>query len=291
MIKIYQSYSPPEIINANKHILTKNYLDTIAKHEIPKYYSQPSKNLRIISYNLNSTNFCKYQDKKLKADLQSMKPDIIGIIEYNPGWKLTGYQRKYFPCDSTYGIGVFWKEDKVALHRIKCLNLDEGNTVYEKRLAVHCQFQDRKGKILNLFFLHLDVYDHSGKRRLRETNYLLKYINTHKFASVLLMGDFNAQDLGLYSSSLGKKYHQEHIARTRLPVPNLVFSQLYSNGFLNLLYLLIRNKRPQWSCWSNKLVDHALIKNKGNSFEWKIHSLDYLYWSYSDHLPIVVELN
>ena len=64
---------------------------------------------------------------------------------------------------------------------------------------------------------------------------------------------------------------------------------LHSKNFVNVFDLF--TKRPKFSCWSAKLVDFCYKFNPTWNKSIKINNIDFAYFDYSDHLPIILDIN
>mgnify|MGYP001352221903 CR=1 FL=1 len=279
--------------------------------KIPK---KDNNTFRIVTYNVYGFNLFKNSADQIKSLLYELSPDVVGFQEFNNHFNMDGYKQFYIGTmtDENLGLGILnsYKWDKWSQYISHHIRKD-GNTVWydwvkqnninyqsqnDRRAFVHQNTNIKIGsKVvpLNIINVHLDVWDESAATRFYEVNQIVQYIQKHRLNNVILMGDFNDVNLKLLpetlSGELELNFRRRFGKMAEDGIPQRVFKYLYDVGFVDSSEYINRVKNmPIYSCWSSRKVDHILVYKP--TWNMKIKGLYVHYNNYSDHLPLIMDL-
>lgn len=169
---------------------------------------------------------------------------------------------------------------KLAMQRAGGLTLEpsifKGNE--HGRCATFGYFEEHD---LVVCTLHLDVFDESGKTRLKEIKQVIDYLNRSASGKpTIIMGDFN--------SLLNSDYTDQEIqwlARNNQshPLDFQVAEALQNAGFADVF----GTGSFKYSTWSARRIDFIFVRNIGLE---QIKATGVAYTPASDHLPIYVDI-
>lgn len=295
-------YPNPYYIVGNRMFLEqsyKNQVNTLATKDHNKQLMTKDPNIfRFCSYNVKYFNFKKNANKLIFDFIKDYKLTAFSLIEYhiledeylkNIGDWVLFEQLKY------YGISTYFNLDNkdydytmtCEIQNIKGLDSVPTYISNEKRGFTHLQVKIYP-TTLNIITIHLDVVDEQGFSRLHEIQEIYTYITFLHLNNVIIIGDFNEWDIQhnepLYEPSLME--FQERTGFEHFSTQAHDF--LKSHNFINIFDLL--DKYPKFSCWSSKLVDFCYKYKPTWNEVLKIKNIDFIYIDYSDHLPIILDI-
>jgi endonuclease/exonuclease/phosphatase family metal-dependent hydrolase len=129
--------------------------------------------------------------------------------------------------------------------------------------------------------LHLDVFDKTGKTRIREIDQIIRYLN-QRYANTptIVMGDLNALKRSDYTD-----LEVRWLAKNNqgFPLDFQTIDTLGSAGFTDVF----NEGSFKYSVWSARRIDFIFVRNI--TIE-KIISTGVMYTPVSDHLPIFVDI-
>jgi hypothetical protein len=273
----------PNFIGKSRNVMKKAY--NILVNSINN--SIPSKNnsFRIMAYNVKEFDHCNNKTiKKNKINvmeklIDELNPNIIGYIEYVSAYPYNNMKYLeefigYIPCSMAVNSNIKTKNNFVQMDQM--------------RGAIHSKVFV-KGKTLNIFYIHLDVYDETAEKRVRELQVLHEYIISKRLVNVIVIGDFNDLDFNVMDTQTTNTFAKEFNKRVGGQIPTIVTEYLYSHNYYNLYHTL--KNPPSFSCWTGRLVDHAFIYKPTWNPKIKIKGVYHYYTDSSDHLPLIVDLN
>jgi exonuclease III len=279
-----QKYIYPSAISGKKYELIGSYLRDINISN--RNFSKKQGTTRLLIYNVRKFSLRRNLSRILIYNLiRRLKPDVTTFIEYMFLNENEEIFNKYFNYSCSYqkqyntGIKTFAKIP------IQCFNDELEDLIFDNDTR---GFTHIKVNNYNLVSIHLNVEDNTGKTREKEIKTLIKYIKKHKLQNVILSGDFNAMNTNLFSKEYTKILNEEFNQRTGLKkIPTSVFKLLKDNEFIDMFDVL-NKEHPKFSCWSGYLVDYAYIYKP--TWTGNLINVDLYYCPYSDHLPIIIDL-
>ena len=285
----------PNKITGDKQSLINSY-NTQIKNIKTKNIPDNKGNFRFCSYNVKFLEYNNYNSNNIKQFIDNINADAFSLIEYDGSsdldFKIQGNSSILFEQLKDYGIFTTYntQQDKSSyiLQKYRCLSHDRYGHMGEVRGFTHTTKKER-GSTINIISVHLDVYDETGEIRLLEIQDIYDYIIKKKLKNVFILGDFNEwvckKGDPTYESSL-----EDFQCRTGLDhFSSRVHEFLKSKNFSNVFTL--KNKDPKFSCWSGKLVDFCYVFDTTFDKRVKIVDIHMPLIPYSDHLPIVLDLN
>jgi len=253
---------------------------------------------RFCSYNVKYFNFKNTADELIHNFIKEYKIDAFSLIEYHVS---EDYYIKHigesvlFEQTENYGISTHFNlknikmnpDMKADIHHIKKINDMDSYILNEERGFTHL-YISLYNTTVNIITIHLDVSDEEGRTRLQEITEIYTYLKRLNLTNVLIIGDFNEWNIRhnepLYEPSL-----MEYQERTGLEhFSTKVHDFLLNRKFINVFDMF--DKNPKFSCWSGKLVDFCYKYTPTWNTLIKIKNIDFVYLDYSDHLPIILDI-
>jgi exonuclease III len=279
-----QIYKYPTIISGTKTDLIKHYLNDVNQKN--RNFKKNPNITRLMIYNVQCFRFIKNSKTLISNLIKELNPDLVSFIEYRFNQTNDQYFNKYFNNHCNYNQKGNFGIKTYSNINFDCINnhtIDDTDFDGELRGFTHVEVNG-----YNIISTHLDVWDESGKTREKEIKVLIDYIIKLKLKNVILTGDFNEVNLGLFSKQYQKNLNQEFKNRTGLDkMSSSVFKLLEENDFIDIFDAL-NKERPKFSCWTGKLVDYAYIYKP--TWSGQLIDIDLYYCPYSDHLPIIIDV-
>ena len=289
-------YPLPTLVSGKKQELISNYKRQVNGLENKPFYKLKGSK-RIMLYNVNCFNFAIGNPRGTHANdnianlARELKVDTIAICEYSDilaeevdkMYENQVYYKQYY----SFGIAALSKHSIIDYN---VLELDP-QSCKEMRGAIHF---NQYG--LNIILTHLDVWDETGRLRKLEMGKIIEYVEQSNLENVILLGDFNEAsiDKTLLGESIVEDLNISYKERTGIdkPVPNQVHDLLKKNNYIDIFDFLGRSiaNKPKFSCWSGRLVDYCYIYMPTWKDNVKIKNADFYFTTYSDHLPMVIDL-
>jgi len=282
------NYPFPTNINDEKPELIRSYKKLVSQNRDKNYPGiKPINTLRLCVYNVNRFSFLYNSNQKIFEFIKKINPDIISLIEYeNYPYDKVFYTLNnnftFMEQSDNYGILTMTPLKPDFLRK----NLIDTNLINENTGFTHCCIRD-----INIITIHLDVFIESGRKRLCEIFEIHEYIVKNGLKNVILIGDFNEMNID-NTHPLYEEYKEDFKKRTGYTdIPNLVHNFLYKLKYIDVYSLFgDSDYYPKFSCWSGKLVDYCYIWSPTWNENIKIIDINLPMFQYSDHLPIVLDI-
>lgn len=260
-----------------------------------QFTNKYEKNLRILTFNTFFWNSRLIEDNfKNQFDIiNKLKPDIIFLQECT--WlsdqdykiklfKLIGYEHiilsktTILENNNYYGNIVFSKFP-IKYHSIIDLTV---NGCIDNHNCIHINIFD-----IDIFGLHLDVYDSSDKTRIDQLNIIFKYINDNISSNnIIILGDFN-----LLNKYQIKKETLEYIIKhdklRNVDTSFKAIETILNNNFIDI-YDLINKDYPALTCCFDRRIDYIFIKKDNNL---NIKDINCVISDTSDHYPLILDID
>ena len=223
--------------------------------------------MRIITYNVFM--FKRSSIFSILSSLAMRRPDVICLQEIVENCVPTIRRMAAsfgFMCSRVVGKGnaCLMTLTKTCLVRWKrigdfalCAHVYKGNSL--------------RASIVNV---HLDVHDLSGHTRLRQMQAILA--TTQINDKLIIVGDFNAVHPNYQSKKSWKAIKKHDRNDRQIKTPTLLFDYLHMRG------LKSHHTNTRFTCWSNRIVDHAVAKKR--------LVLQCVPSTKSDHVPLCVDV-
>lgn len=281
-------YPFPDDIKGNRNDLARSYKRLVSRNKGKNYPSEKKPgNIRICAYNVNRFEFLHNSNDKIYDFIKKINPDILSMIEYqnfpndNHFFK-TNSKFTFLQQTENFGILTMTPNNPDILKK----KYTSTNLLSEKTGFTHCVINN-----LNIITVHLDVFIESGRMRLHEILGIHDYIITNGLSNVILIGDFNEMNID-DKHPMYNEYRSEFYERTGYSnIPTTTHDFLVKLKYLDIYSLFDEdNKYPKFSCWSGKLVDYCYIWLPTWNKDYKILDINLPMFQYSDHLPIVLDI-
>jgi len=288
-------FPTPNKIIGSREDLIKSYIEQVNSLHTTTFSTKQVNTFRFCSYNVKYFKFENYTCENIKSFIDIINPDAFSLIEYDIKHDyifkgIKDYNTVLFEQLPGYGIFSSHNNSKYILHNIDQKNLlshGRYGNMNELRGFTHITINLNK-TFLNIFTVHLDVWDESGSIRLQEITELVDYIINKSLTNVLILGDFNEWDLKNTDNTYGASL-VDFKRRTGLKhFSTQSHDFLKQNNFVNVFHL--KEKYPKFSCWSGKLVDFCYLFKSTWSDTIEIADITMPFLPYSDHLPIVIDI-
>ena len=295
-------YPKPFNIFGNRISLEEYYRNLVRRQASSGYNDSLLKKdpniFRFCSYNVKYFNFKKDANEVISKFIKTYHLNAFSLIEYhkledshinNYGDSTLFEQLKYYGISTHFNLNNYYANQSMVCYTQHIEDLEDISTYLsnEKRGFTHLQINIYT-RTLNIITIHLDVLDESGHTRFHEIQKIYDYITSLNLSNVIIIGDFNEWDIH-HDEPLYEPVLMEFQDRTGLEdFSTRVHDFLKSKNFINVFHLL--EKYPQFSCWSGKLVDFCYKYETTWNHSLKIKNIDFLYVDYSDHLPIILDI-
>ena len=284
-----KTYPYPIEIEGDRNKLSRSYKQIVSKNKYSNYpQTKKINNIRICVYNVNRFEFLFNANEKIYEFTKKINPDILSMIEYKnfPNDKFffkTNCNFTFLQQSQDYGILTMTplKAD-ILKNKSISTNLFGENTGF-----THCMIRG-----LNIITIHLDVFIESGRMRLHEILVIHDYIMNHTLQNVIIIGDFNEMNINELHP-MYEEYRSEFEKRTgytKLPTSTHDFLKKLKYIDVYSLFTEDDENYPKFSCWSGKLVDYCYIWLPTWDSDFKISDITLPMFQYSDHLPIVLDI-
>lgn len=229
-------------------------------------------NVKIMTYNVHgfSNVFNKDTKREIIKLIINIQPDVCCLQEsfYLSKNEIQGY--KMYKILSN--VILVKKNHCIISYKYK--KLPGSFDIYR---WVQCVTLKIYGKTYNIFNVHLDPWDLTGKKKYEQFKFILNMVNKPSCNNVVLLGDFNDINMNDYNNdqkTYMKKYENKFISKYN-------FNNELPNNFIDIF------KGNNCSCWTNKRVDYIFCDSNINKKYIGNYILQY---NYSDHLPLIVIL-
>jgi len=252
-------------------------------------------NLRILTFNTyfwNSRLIVNNFKNQFEV-INKLNPDIIFLQECTwlnnddnkiKSFKQIGY--KYVILSKTtilennnYYGNITFSKFPIKYHSIIDLTVDG---CIDNHNCIHINIFD-----IDIFGMHLDVYDSSDKTRINQLNILFKYINENISSNnIIILGDFNL----LNKYQLNKETIEYIIKHDKLR--NVVthfeaIDTILNNDFIDI-YDFINKDFPKLTCCFDRRIDYIFVKKSHNL---NIKDINCIKSDISDHYPLILDID
>jgi endonuclease/exonuclease/phosphatase family metal-dependent hydrolase len=266
-----------------------NYTHDTNDNIIPK-----TKNAcRIMTYNVHGFRDiqCKNKYTEIVKTILSIDPDILVLEEvklYNYANICTELQLRnhldkiglYFSAFSSCGLNAVFSKTSFSAFEI---DLGRDPIRHIARNALICTFD----KNLTVIGTHLDVFDETGKLRIKQITSILETLknmdniyHNRSISKIIVAGDFNSLRKSDYTS---KEWHHicELDKKRKITTVQDAIPIIEEKGFIDSFSHL--GKSVKISVWSGKRVDYIFGKNIDfvQTASYKV--------THSDHYPIYAD--
>ena len=256
------------------------------------------KHIRLMNYNICLWNTIYEKDNlyEISKIIIDTNPDIIILTEVLWSDNLELFKKK---LDKQYNfIPHKCKKNRICpictLIISKYKILDVNSYPLNKNEIDDCDIEcqsiihaiiELPTKNIDIFAIHLDVYDETENTRYNQMVNLLETIHKYKQNnSIMIIGDYNS----LYRDNYNKKelkwleennLHREIPIKTQYKAIDYLVSQNYYNCDLD--------NENKYTVWSGRTVDYMFVND---TFEYHIDNIYRYFSNASDHLPIILDI-
>jgi len=282
------NYPFPTNINDDKPELVRAYKKLVSLNNDKNYPGEKSVNtLRLCVYNVNRFGFLYNSNEKIFEFIKKINPDVISLIEYEnyPNDKFFfGINNKFTFMEHSVNYGILTMTP--LHHDFLRKQITDTNLINENTGFTHCCIRN-----INIITVHLDVFIESGRKRLCEIFEIHEYVVINRLKNVILIGDFNEMNID-NTHPLYEEYKIDFQKRTGYTdIPNLTHDFLHKLKYIDAYSLFgDSDYYPKFSCWSGKLVDYCYIWGPTWDNNIKIADINLPMFQYSNHLPIVIDI-
>lgn len=252
--------------NMKNYFYKNNITDT---NNIINYNSN---DIKIMTYNVHG--FSNVFNKHTKVDIikliTDIKPDVCCLQE---SFYLSKNDIQGYKMYKIFSNVILVKNNHCTIS-YKYKKLPGSFDIYR---WVQCVTVKIYGKNYNIFNVHLDPWDLTGKKKYDQFKYVLDIISKPLCNNVILLGDMNdinMNDYGDAQKKYMKQYENKYISKFN-------FNTIIPENMIDVFSGITT------SCWTNKRVDYIFCCKELYKKFIRKHIIQ---TNYSDHLPLIVIL-
>jgi len=228
-----------------------------------------------------TTKISEITERRIESEDDWEMEDILGIFEDRD----YGYRSQCMGSSTQSGESTYFGNlivSKLLMTEAKGITLAPAKRGYGLygRCATFGWFVSPRNQKFIVCNLHLDVFDETGRIRLREINQVIDYLDREPNIPTVVMGDFNALDKDDYTEQEIDWLIRNHKGH---PLDFQVIDRMKEAGFHDVF----GKGMFKYSSWTARRVDFIFVRNIAIS---KIKGTGVMYTHASDHLPIFVDI-